>query len=551
MGAALVVLFGSSACRQNAPSAHPAPEHTAIAVSRDEAEVNRAGRPPIVRFHLSARKATELAMVGVMVKATVSPDGVVTSAHAGPQDAPAELMSQAEAAVGKMRYRPFERDGGRIWATFEEQVLVLPPELKPLWHVPFPEVHDWKTVVVRLTRTGCLGACPSYRVEVHGDGTVAYEGKWSVAIEGKHQGSIPREKVRELVGRFRAADYYSLRDEYVLGATDLPTYTSSISMDGQSKQVKDYAGVAIGMPLAVSDLESSIDHFAEVERWTTGNADTVRGLRDEKWDFKSGEAAKALVRVAERGTIDAVRDLVAAGVPLNGRDDGTGGTPLTQAAYRGNVAMLRTLLDAGAARQDALGIGPAFAMACQAGNRDAIKLVLELGAAAGYRDAQGWTSLMWAATSGIPDAVEEILKSHPDVNARDKRGRTALMDAVGQTHYGAEKPEVKRARVVRLLLRSGADPNARDENGDTALIEAAWDADAALVLIEAGANINAQNKDGLTPLMNCIASEVARVLLAHGADVAIRDARGRTALDQAKESGQKERESLLSGKKQR
>ena len=36
---------------------------------------------------------------------------------------------------------------------------------------------DTKGTVVRLERSECYGTCPSYSVEIHGDGSVEYEGK--------------------------------------------------------------------------------------------------------------------------------------------------------------------------------------------------------------------------------------------------------------------------------------------------------------------------------------------------------------------------------------
>ncbi len=516
-----------------------------VAVSNEEVESHRIERQPILRIDLGVRIMAELAMVGITVRVIVSADGIVSSARAAPQDVPSKLQKQAEAVVDKMHYRPFERDGHPIWASFEEHVAVLPPELIPTSHVPFPEVNDLKSVVIGLARTGCLGACPSYQVEVHGDGTVLYEGKGFVAILGKHRCTIPQESVRELLNIFKEADYYSLGNEYVWGTTDLPTYISSIEIDGRSKEVKDYAGKFIGMPMSVSDLEASIDRLSDVKRWTAGNANTLPCLKDENWDFKSGEAAKALVGVAQYGSVEAVRDLIAAGAPLNGQD-GMRGTPLTRAAYRGDVAMLRVLLEAGAGKKDAQGIGAAFAMASRSGKKDAMKLLLDSGAATAS-ESHGQTMLMTAAASGVPSIVEEALsRSHPDVNERDKDGRTALMEAVGQWHYGPEGPEIRRAEVVRLLLHAGADPNARDKDGNTALIEAAWDADAVLELIRGGADANAQNNRGLTPLINCASPEVVRVLLANGADASLRDKEGRTALDEARQYGMKDKEAALS-----
>jgi ankyrin repeat protein len=515
-----------------------------VAVSSQEAESHRIGPPPILRIELDSRRAAILGTEGIAVKVTVSPEGDVTSAQAAAQDAPADLRTQAEALASKVRYRPFELDGHAIWATFEDRIGVLPPELKPVRHIPFPEVHDWNAVVITLTRTGCFGTCPSYRVEMHGDGAVLYEGTAFVAINGKHRCTISQERFRELVNLFREADYFSLRDEYIWGATDLPTFSSSITIDGQSKKLEDYAGVMIGMPMAVSDLESSIDRLSEVERWTVGSAETVRCLQDEHWDFHSADAAQALVEITKSGPVEAVRDLVAAGVPLNGQDD-QNQTALTRAAFRGDVRILQILLAAGAAKVDPRGLGTALEMAAFSGKNDAMNLLLAFGATANTRNSDGRTLLMSAAASGVPSVVGRVLKSHPDVNARDNEGRTSLMAAVGQYHYGAVRPEIKRAEVVRLLIQAGADPNARDEKGNTALIETGWDADAALVLLRAGADVNAQSKEGYTALINCAAPEVARVLLENGADASTRDKKGRTALDLAKLYSMKEKQAVL------
>jgi ankyrin repeat protein len=541
---ALLAVGGAAFSGQNIPTPTPA-NQVPIAVPREEVESHRAGRQAILRADLGARRIAELAFQGLTVKVIVNSEGVVSFAKAQAQDAPPRLLSQAETIVAKLHYQPFERGGHAVWASFDEHVAILPEELKPWWHTRFPEIHDWNAVVVKLMRTTCLGTCPSYQVEVHGDGTVLYQGNAYVAFSGKHECTISQDKVRELVNAFRQADYYSLRDEYVWGATDLPTYISSIEIDGHSKKVKDYAGEYVGMPLTVSDVEGSIDRLSEVERWTAGNADTLGCLRHEKWDLKSVEAANALAGVAQFGSLEAVRDLIAAGVPLNGQDS-MRGTPLTRAAFRGDVPMLRLLLQGGAGKEDAQGVGAAFAMAARSGKSDAMKLLLDVGATAPFGDSQGRTMLMTAAASGVPSIVGEVLRGHPNVNSRDKDGRTALMEAVGQWHYGHEPSEIKRAEVARLLLQAGADPNARDNDGNTALIEAAWDADAVRELVRGGADVNAQNNAGVSALINCAAPDVVRELLANGADASIRDKRGRTALDEAKHYGMKDKEAALS-----
>ena len=111
-------------------------------------------------------------------------------------------------------------------------------------------------------------------------------------------------------------------------------------------------------------------------------------------------------------------------------------------------------------------------------------------------------------------------------------GRLAV--AVGRVHFPPEATPINRTEVVRLLLQAGANPNAADKDGNTALIEADRDAGAALLLTRAGANVNARNSAGDTPLMRAHTIDVTQTLLDNGADASARDKHGRTAPDLAK-----------------
>jgi len=132
---------------------------------------------------------------------------------------------------------------------------------------PFPEIHDWNSLRIALHRSGCYGKCPAYDLEIHGDGTVFYDGKANVKIKGKRTGKISQASMSELVDVFRKAGYFSLADRYASGVTDYPTYVSSISFDGVSKSVLDYAGRSIGMPSTVTDVEAAIDRLAVAHKW--------------------------------------------------------------------------------------------------------------------------------------------------------------------------------------------------------------------------------------------------------------------------------------------
>jgi len=515
-----------------APQEPEKPAQTAVVVPERESAAHLSGNRPILR--VPGDNGKHIGFSSIPLQVTVDTTGQVTVAKAlreetGDGQFSSEIFEKALLAMRSLQYSPFVRDGHPVIATFKEYVYLLPPEIKPSRHVPFPKVKSLKTVKITLQRTECFGTCPSYSVEVYGDGTVDYSGGTFVAFTGHHRGSIPRANILELLSLFRAADYFSLDDDYTMSVTDNPTYVTSIQIDGRRKQVTDYVGIEIGMPQAVTDLEHEIDRLSNSERWVRGNRDTLSALKAEHWDFKSPEATATLSRVIDGGSDDAVRDLISAGVPLTGKDGPA--SPLVFAAHRGDLVMLNSLLDAGAASHTP-SLDMALVAAAWSGNVESLRLIIKSGARIDSRDLAGHTVLMAAAGSGASAMVKEVLKYQPDVNAavpaepskveddsdsRRDEGRTALMAAVSEKTYDAEAEGVDRAEVVRLLLEAGAEPNARDAHGNTALILCTERADIALLLIKAGADVNARTDDGMTALENTSNDDVRRVLREHGA----------------------------------
>jgi len=128
-------------------------------------------------------------------------------------------------------------------------------------------VRNWDTLTIALERTPCFGFCPDYRVEVHGDGTVVYEGRNFVQVKGRQTKQIPQAEVRKLLAAFEAAGFFKLRDEYTASVTDMPTHRMSLAFDGRNKTVTDYAGRMAEMPDSVSKLEELIDVTAGTSEW--------------------------------------------------------------------------------------------------------------------------------------------------------------------------------------------------------------------------------------------------------------------------------------------
>jgi uncharacterized protein len=68
------------------------------------------------------------------------------------------------------------------------------------------------------------------------------------------------------------------------------------------------------------------------------------------------------------------------------------------------------------------------------GNLGVIRLLLEHGAAVNAVDKDGWTALMGATVEGHLESVKLLLARGAEVNAKNHNGETALVMAAGMKH---------------------------------------------------------------------------------------------------------------------
>lgn len=197
----------------------------------------------------------------------------------------------------------------------------------------------------------------------------------------------------------------------------------------------------------------------------------------------ASEAQTGLLEAAGRGDLAAVNRLIAAKADLEQRD-GQRQTPLLLAVAGNHVAVAKALLAAGASPN------------AQASNQD--------------------TPWLLAGASGRTEIIAAMLPLKPDLSLRNRYGGNALIPACERAHV----------ETAKLLLTSGIDVNHVNNLGWTCLLEIVILGDGgprhrevARLVLDAGANPNLADKDGVSPLQHAHKrgqSEVARLIAAAG-----------------------------------
>ena len=261
-------------------------------------------------------------------------------------------------------------------------------------------------------------------------------------------------------------------------------------------------------------------------------------------NVKDSKGETPLMYAAVAGSPEAMRFLVDHGADVNARNE-IGATALIWSAT--DLAKVRLLVDHGADVNMATKRGrTALLIAAMSDHSaDIARLLLSKGADAKARDFLKITTVRAAAFGNDTETLRMMIDAGVDVNAADLPGLTPLMMAAGWNG---------NLRAVELLLGKGANVNAvsapvmglPSKNGPsefgklTALLMAAPFGPPELIrkLIDAGADVNAADVRGMTPLMLAIATDrqdpaVIKMLLDHGADARIKSKLGESAADWA------------------
>ena len=297
----------------------------------------------------------------------------------------------------------------------------------------------------------------------------------------------------------------------------------------------------------------------------------------------------ALIYNAKRGQTEIVKLLIDNNADLNIKAN-YGETALMRAARMGRTETVKLLIENKADLNITDKAGrTALIYASMYEHIEIVKLLIENKADLNITNSLGETALMHATGMGRTETVKLLIENKADPNITTNRGETALMRAAEKKgkdifrlliKHGADKksyPPLHQAimnddwDLVQKLIREGADissvgnlQNALDiatlmeseiklseaftaekgidmtikQDGTTMLMLAAkkGNTEMAELLIKHGANLNIQSNDGDTALIwaaNKGYTGIAELLIKHGADLNIQNSDGNTALTKA------------------
>ena len=292
-----------------------------------------------------------------------------------------------------------------------------------------------------------------------------------------------------------------------------------------------------------------------------GHAQCVEVLIKQGADVNTYDEnfSTALIRAADKGRLQCVELLLEAGADVNSSNV-YGINALISADYGGHVGCVRILLEKGAShkvpkrKHPQLAISSPLYYAVVIGEPKIVDLILKAGASLRRKDNGGRDLVMLASESYLPGhlrCLELLINSGASVNTC-----IDIFKSVKVSGCALDKIHVSRAArtplaaagnnkaKLRLLIEAGANVNSYDYDGMNELMYAAGKgrATAVKLLLEAGANVNAKDLKGRGPLSYaavghleslwtgeklCVSNEgtneCTKLMVDAGADVNMRD----------------------------
>ena len=220
-----------------------------------------------------------------------------------------------------------------------------------------------------------------------------------------------------------------------------------------------------------------------------------------------------LIEAIDREDVPYIKFLLNTCEPSVNEPSESGKTPLAAAVFRGNIDIVRMLLESGA-NCDSLYFfegGNVLHYAVEHELEEILDELIEKTVSVNERNEKGLTALMIAAENGNLAILKKLIKSKCEINALDRKGLTAVMISVRNYLLGDRSDEA--IECIQELIDAKADLSICDDDGNNALmnLREQWDKDASevlILLIRAGCDVNCVNKYGDYPLMTACKTDV-------------------------------------------
>ena len=224
----------------------------------------------------------------------------------------------------------------------------------------------------------------------------------------------------------------------------------------------------------------------------------------ERWLEEGADLNQELSNAVIASDVDRIKFLIEKGAEIN-KPDSQGWTPLANAARQRKDKIVKVLLDAGADPNIASnGMTPLIAAAMR-DHVASVKVLAENGADVEEPGPQGFRPLALAIAEQRYEVAKALMEAGADVSiASGADGLTPLMLIAAQMAAadgamfvpGSTRP----IDVAKGLIDRGANVNAQAKNGTTALMVAATHNNPPMIglLMEAGADANLKNDRGQT-----------------------------------------------------
>jgi ankyrin repeat protein len=296
--------------------------------------------------------------------------------------------------------------------------------------------------------------------------------------------------------------------------------------------------VAFATTSLFAAANDALGSAARAGDWDGVKALLAKGARGEQVNIPDSDGNRPLHWAIRVDEVEIAQLLIRAGADVR-LANRLGVTPLYIAANNGNPVMVRLLLEAGANPNQTDTTGETILMtATRAGNAESVRALLDRGADPNVAEPQlQLTALILAAEAGDAEVVRALLDKKADVKARTRTGATPaprLPCQPNQTGCGSHGEGIVRGGLPERGMRPPI-PGAM-----TPLMYAAREGhtEAAGLLVDAGADVNEVDKNGIGPLLMAIGNNhipTARYLIQRGANINAADAYGRTPLFEAVE----------------